>query len=111
MQASNNSFIKDLNFVHREKALYETDVITIKLKNEDFEDFKNNTLDKHATWNLRSKSASKKPAIPGARVLTTTYTFRCDHHGSPQKPKKKGIYNKTRYNIQFTNYINIYRRE
>jgi hypothetical protein len=100
MQANNNNMIKDLSFVHRKKALYDIDVVTISFDNEgEFETFFHNTLKKHATWIVKQVKHSKNPKVPGACLLKCTTTFRCDHYGLRPKPKKKGIKNGSKFII------------
>jgi uncharacterized protein (UPF0305 family) len=89
MENYNKLSIKNVDYVHRQKASYEEDVLRETFKTEEESDnFKATTLEKHATWIRKKKRDSEARKIPGAVNLLKTDTYYCDHYGS--KSKKKG---------------------
>lgn len=92
-----NFDIKNVNYIHREKATYEEKTIRINFESEEaFLFYQNNTLNKHATWCsyqhhiVKANASIKSEYASKGRFHVSTIKFRCDHAGDVKNNKKKG---------------------
>lgn len=91
---TNSIDIKNTNFTHRDEPKYSSSEVVLNFENEDaFNTYRNNIINKHATWcyfktNLSKKKYNDNDAyIKHASLLVSTVYYRCDHAGAPKKQK------------------------
>lgn len=93
----NNFNIKNVNHVHRETVNYNEKTITLNFESEEaFTLYKEDTLNKHATWcmyqqrKVSTYSSVNSDYASQGRFHVSTVKYRCDHAGAVKGKNKQG---------------------